>query len=284
MVPSNEQDDAERQIRNIGECIDSQVDLDTLINIGAGSPAPDAPDDLPCRITPLDSPLTIGIARDQAFGFYYPGDLDAMHDAGATLIEIDTLSDSRLPEIDGLFIGGGFPESNMQALEKNQSLRTSIHDAIENGLAVYAECGGLMYLARTLRWGDIQCEMVGSIPADCIMHTRPQGRGYVKLQAQTQHPWGDTAAATPVYAHEFHYSGLTGLGDHCRYAYKVLRGSGINGSQDGFIYKNLLACYTHSAPRAVIAGPNTFCVSSPLARHNEMRNLLTSNPNSKGKS
>jgi cobyrinic acid a,c-diamide synthase len=246
LIPSNEQNDAAAQITTIGRCIAAQVDLDRLIAIGDASRLPPAPACVPCRISPLEQPLRIGIARDEAFGFYYPGDLQAMLDAGAELVPIDTLRDRSLPPVDGLFIGGGFPESCMQQLQGNVSLRNAIHAAIESGLPVYAECGGLMYLSRSLSWRGQTCQMVGTIPGDTVMHARPQGRGYVRLAPTGAHPWRKTAGGKPeIRAHEFHYSSLDNLEATDRFAFEVLRGAGIDGSHDGYIYRNLLACYTH---------------------------------------
>jgi len=188
--------------------------------------------------------LRIGIAQDAAFGFYYPGDLDAFRAAGAELVSIDTLTDTQLPAIDGLFIGGGFPETQMQALAANDNLRASIKQAINGGLPAYAECGGLMYLTRSLSWHGQHCDMVGVIPADTVMHERPQGRGYVRLAETADMPWRD-ATGGEVLAHEFHYSTLENLDGDFRYAYEVQRGTGIDGRHDGLIYRNLLASYTH---------------------------------------
>ena len=245
LIPSNEQDTAERRIHEIGQRISEQIDLDALIQIAAENDVPPAPAQSPCHITTLDQPLRIGIARDEAFGFYYPGDLEAMTQAGATLVDIDTLRDTGLPDIDGLFIGGGFPESCMQQLQDNRTLRAAIKAAIEAGLPAYAECGGLMYLSRSLKWKGTRCEMVGVVPGDTVMHERPQGRGYVRLNATPEHPWGNIAADATISAHEFHYSALEKLEQPDHYAFRVLRGTGIDGNHDGYIYKNLMACYTH---------------------------------------
>ena len=246
LIPSNEQKDAAQQIVRIGHSIEAQVDLDMLLSIAAESSVPPAPAEPPSAIAPLDQPLRIAVARDEAFGFYYPDDLQAMTDAGAELIAVDTLRDTTLPAVDGLFIGGGFPESCMQKLQANASLRGTIRQAIEDGLPVYAECGGLMYLSRSLSWKGSRCEMVGSIPADTVMHERPQGRGYVRLTPTASHPWGiGTGEAVELCAHEFHYSALDGLKTGNGFAFQVVRGSGIDGVHDGFVYKNLLACYTH---------------------------------------
>ena len=191
-------------------------------------------------------PIKLGIARDAAFAFYYPADLDALRRHGAELVPFDTLKDPHLPEVDALFIGGGFPEVHMQALEANRSLRADIRQAIESGLPVYAECGGLMYLSRSLRWQGRQCEMVGAIPGDTVMHDRPHGRGYVKLRETGKSPWPRIAgAALEIRAHEFHYSTLENIPGNLEYAYEVTRGTGIDGHHDGIVHRNVLACYTH---------------------------------------
>jgi len=246
LIPSNEQGDADRHIEQIGNAIAAQVDLDALLALAAGAAVPAAPSTSPFAIAPLEQPLRIGVARDAAFGFYYPGDLEAMHNAGAELVWVDMLRDSRLPDIDGLFIGGGFPESSMQALQANRSMRESVRAAIEAGLPTYAECGGLMYLARSLSWNGERCEMVGAIPGDVVMHRRPQGRGYVRLRETAALPWHDDRGGdSEIAAHEFHYSAFEQLDPPPAYAFEVVRGTGIDGRHDGYVYRNLLACYTH---------------------------------------
>ena len=246
LIPSNEQGGADRQIEHIGSTIAGQVDLDTLVGLAASSATPSAPSRSPFYISPVGQTLRIGIARDEAFGFYYPGDLEAMQQAGAKLIPVDMLHDHELPDIDGLFIGGGFPESCMEQLQSNRKLRDAIREAIEAGLPTYAECGGLMYLARSLRWKDNSSEMVGVIPGDVVMHTRPRGRGYVRLKATSGLPWPHAAeTGAEIAAHEFHYSALENLEPPEAYAFEVLRGTGINSRYDGYVYKNLLACYSH---------------------------------------
>ena len=168
LIPSNEQGDADHYIEQIGTAIGAQVDLDALTALAADCSPPAAPDASPFSIAPPGQPLRIGIARDEAFGFYYPGDLEAMQNAGAELVWIDMLHDPRLPAVDGLFIGGGFPESSMRALQANHGMRDSVRAAIEAGLPTYAECGGLMYLCRSLRWRDASAAMVGVIGAAVV--------------------------------------------------------------------------------------------------------------------
>jgi cobyrinic acid a,c-diamide synthase len=160
-----------------------------------------------------------------------------------------TLHDPCPPEVDGIFLGGGFPETAMEALEANRSMRRAMAGFIEEGGPVYAECGGLIYLTRSLSWRGKKCRMVGVVPADTLMHEKPQGRGYVRLRERSPAPWprvGTESENGILHAHEFHYSSLSGLAcDESCFAYEVLRGFGIDGKHDGYRYKNLLASYTH---------------------------------------
>jgi len=249
LIPSNEAHEALKRIRQVGERIAQQVDLDALMTIAKKAILPTVTTMANQSETfRLHRPLRIGIARDSAFGFYYPGDIQAFMDAGAELVFFDTIHDTSLPQVDGIFIGGGFPETQMESLEKNRSMRDSIRNAIENGLPAYAECGGLMYLTKSLSWNGKQCQMAGVIDADTIMHSKPQGRGYVKLSETSNHPWPrseiDVNSSNFIAAHEFHYSSLS-LINESNYAYKVKRGTGIDGNHDGIVYKNLLGSYTH---------------------------------------
>ena len=242
LVPSNELASVEKQIQSVANIIKDQVDLPKLQLIAKTTTTPEYQ---PHIGEQRKQDIRIGIAQDAAFGFYYADDIEAFQRAGAILVPINTLTDKHLPDIDGLFIGGGFPETQMQSLEDNISLRTAIRNAIESDLPVYAECGGLMYLTRSLDWQGNRCEMVGAIPADTLMHKRPQGRGYVKLAETDKAPWPDNMANTIINAHEFHYSSLENIDPELQYAYKVKRGYGINGQHDGIIYRNVFACYTH---------------------------------------
>ena len=243
LVPSNEDTAARDKIREISHLIRAQVDLDRLISVAATT---DLEFTAPRPATPSGTTtVKIGIARDAAFGFYYPDDLDALVQAGAELVMFNTLTDTTLPDIDGLFIGGGFPESHMQALAANVELRSAIKTAISAGLPTYAECGGLMYLTRRLGWNDEHADMVGIIPADCVMHARPQGRGYVRLRETAAAPWPGGRSQDEFAAHEFHYSSLENIDGPLDYAYEVIRGQGIDGQHDGIIIHNLLACYSH---------------------------------------
>lgn len=242
LIPSSEAKEAEDTIARIAMTVGASVDLDKLMEIAASAEPLPPVAALP-RVPANGGDVRIGIARDAAFGFYYASDLEALAEAGAELVEFDTLRDPHLPKLDGLFIGGGFPETHLDALEANVSLRREIRAAIEAGLPVYAECGGLMYLSRSVSWQERRAEMVGAIPADVVMKPRPAGHGYIRLRETGKGPWPNAQAE--FSAHEFHYSVLTNIGPGLDYAYEVLRGTGIDGRRDGIVYRNVLASYAH---------------------------------------
>jgi cobyrinic acid a,c-diamide synthase len=243
LIPSNEETSSMVRIGQIRNIINDHVDIDGLLSVCGHAPLDFEPP--PDRQPVSGERVRIGIARDAAFGFYYPDDLEALEQSGAELVTINTLKDLDLPEIEGLFIGGGFPETHMQALQANTALRHRIRDAIGKGLPAYAECGGLMYLARSLSWKDTRCEMVGVIPGDIIMHERPQGRGYVRLRETPRLPWPEVSPQVEFAAHEFHYSSIENITVPLTCALDVRRGTGIDGKHDGIVINNLVASYSH---------------------------------------
>ncbi len=245
LMPSNESHVATAKIKQIGEAIAEQVDLDKLLALSKKEPL-SIPHKAEVTPLPCGEKVRIGIARDRSFGFYYADDLEALEAAGAELVPFDALRDAQLPEVDALYIGGGFPETCATELEANVALRSQIKQAIENGMPAYAECGGLMYLSRSIDYQGHVYQMVGAIPGDVKMHAKPIGRGYVHLAENEAHPWPrPEVPAKQIKAHEFHYSSLENLPAESRFAYHVERGYGIDGKRDGLILHNLLASYTH---------------------------------------
>jgi cobyrinic acid a,c-diamide synthase len=244
LIPGNEASEVDAKLAQIRDLIAAQVDLEALRAIADAAPALPSPKPSPAPVA--RESVRIAIARDSAFGFCYPDDLEALQAAGAELVPFDTLHDHDLPdEIDGLFICGGFPETHLAKLEANRPLREAIHAAIEHGLPTYAECGGLMYLCRSIQWKESKAEMVGVIPGDVMMHRMPVGRGYAQI-AETEHaPWPGSEAGKSYPVHEFHYSAIENLPDDLTYAYKMERGHGIRDGHDGIVYRNLLANYVH---------------------------------------
>lgn len=244
LMPSNESDESEQWIARISARISAQLDIDRLISL-ARRQTDYPPVNTSPSVPALGVGLRIGIAKDAAFGFYYPDDLRDLTEAGAALVPFSPISDSALPAVDGLFIGGGFPEFRMAELESNLGMRRSIAQFISGGGPVYAECGGLMYLCRALRWGEQRREMVGALKAEVEMRARSQGRGYVRLRETADFPWPDGEEGREIKAHEFHHSAIIAPDPSWTYAFDVLRGTGIDGHRDGVVQHNLLACYSH---------------------------------------
>jgi len=243
LIPSNEKQASEKIIARLSALVADQVDLSFFTPaLKTHNPAVI---ETPARI--VETQCRIGIFQDAAFGFYYPDDLEVLQKCGAELVSIDALADTALPDVDGIFIGGGFPETHLAELSANHSLMSALREYVENNGVVYAECGGLMYLCNDISWQGSTAKMVGLVPGNVIMSKKPQGRGYIKLAETDKMPWPviDGESTAEISAHEFHYSRIEGLTEDSDYAYEVLRGTGITGKQDGFIYRNLLANYAH---------------------------------------
>jgi cobyrinic acid a,c-diamide synthase len=248
MTPS-ETPELRARIERLRTAVEDGIDVERILEIGRTAPALQTGFQL-SHGQRRSRHIRIAVARDSAFGFYYADDLEAFERAGAKLSFFDAISDSRLPDADGLFIGGGFPETQAAALEANAELRADIARKIRSGLPTYAECGGMMYLARCIQWKGVSHKMVGVIPADAVMHDRPQGRGLVLLEETEKSPWPD-APRTQIPGHEFHYAKLENISEGQGFAYCMARGEGIGGRRDGIVIGNLLASFSHlrSSPR-----------------------------------
>jgi cobyrinic acid a,c-diamide synthase len=256
LIPANESGNAGKIISRLADAVSAGVNIERVLEIARAGRKPDS-GSISSRNRPTFD-LRIAIARDAAFNFYYQDDLEAFARAGAALVPFDTLNDTRLPDADGLFIGGGFPETHLSALAENRSLLDDIQQSLAAGMPAYAECGGLMYLAQSIRWQGDAFSMVGAVPGDIVVEDRPQGRGYVVLEETGNSPWpaasgqpGESAGRIP--AHEFHYARLTLFADTPDYTHKVIRGYGIDGQHDGMIIGNLLTGFAHQ--RNTVANP-----------------------------
>ncbi len=234
LIPQKEDSELIPAIENISNIVETNVNIDRIIEIAKDVAKLSSPVSSP-KPQASKSDVKIGVPLDRAFSFYYLENFDALRNAGAEIAFFDTINDKNLPDVDGLYIGGGFPEMFMNEIEANASLRRGIHAAIEAGMPVYAECGGLMYLSRSISWnGDVK-KMVAVLPCDIEMTKRVQAHGYTILMK---------ADGEELRGHEFHYSRVRNLGD-VKFLYKVIRGKGIDGKNDGIIYKNVIASYAH---------------------------------------
>jgi cobyrinic acid a,c-diamide synthase len=241
IVPFIEQEGSAGILENACAVIENNVDLDRVCVIARVSRScePKAWQAAKKQSPPIR--VRIGVLHDRAFSFYYPDNLEALQKAGAELIFINSFTDS-LPGIDGLYIGGGFPELYAAELEANAGLRQAIATIAREGMPIYAECAGLMYLCRTIIKDTRHYEMAGVFAADVEITGKPQGHGYMEVEAREGNPFFRPGAV--IKGHEFHYSRLTGYAA-LNATFNVRRGHGINGHTDGMAYKNTLATYLH---------------------------------------
>jgi cobyrinic acid a,c-diamide synthase len=189
--------------------------------------------------------IKIGVFRDEAFQFYYPENLEGLMGFGAEIKYIDSLRDRGLPEVDGLYIGGGFPEVKAEALSENETLLKEVKEAVMEGMPLYAECGGLMYLGEEIIWKGKRYKMTGILPMSFEVNSRPQGHGYVIAKVEGENPYFEKGLI--IKGHEFHYSRPVNLKNDkdLKFVFKLEKGYGLNGEWDGIFYRNLLASYTH---------------------------------------
>ncbi len=194
-------------------------------------------------IAPADGHgLRIGYFRSPAFTFYYPENLEAIKRTGAVLVDVDPLNDDKLPAIDALYIGGGFPETHAAQLAGNGSFRVSVADSAQRGMPIWAECGGLIFLARSIQWKDSNYPMASFLPVDIALGEKPAGHGYEEVVVDR--PNSFIKPGTLLRGHEFHYSQIIGA-EHIETAFWVRRGVGLGNGRDGMVMNRVLASYMH---------------------------------------
>ncbi|MCC7550731.1 MAG: Ni-sirohydrochlorin a,c-diamide synthase [Methanobacterium sp.] len=239
LVPAVERESIMHNIEDWGRVMEENIDLDALITImkGAGK--------LPEGREPLfqkenKKKVKIGIARDEVFTFYYQDNLEAFEANHADLVYFSPLHDEEVPDVDGIYIGGGYPEVFGRELEANQSMRRAMKKFHQDERPIYAECGGLMYLTRSINQHQM-CDVFGY---NSHMTKKPQALSYVIARAAHDNiiiPEGET-----FHGHEFHYSKLELEGHKPKFAFEILRGKGVTDSRDGLMSKNTLASYVHT--------------------------------------
>jgi len=189
--------------------------------------------------------LTVAVARDEAFQFYYQDDLAALAARGVSLIDVSPIHDDFPDNVDGILLGGGFPERYAMKLAANEKFRTGLRRAASKGLAVRAECAGLMYLCRSLTVDRVDYEMCNVIDATVQIQEKPVGRGYMHLDwVSTPTSEQDIDGISRFNAHEFHHSEIH-FDRPPRFAFRVLRGHGTDGVNDGVLIHNVIASYAH---------------------------------------
>lgn len=238
LISTLENNVLKKQIKKISKTISKNIDINQIIKIAKNS------SDLTkkSKLISKKSKTTIAVALDTSFNFYYQDNLEALRREGANLKFFSPVKDKKIPKCDGLYIGGGFPEVLGNALEKNQIMKKSIRKLSEDNLPIYAECGGLMYLTKSILSENKKYKMIGLFDAETKM-TKKMRLNYTK---------GKIISKTPISeklhnfrGHEFHYSHLDSVSSDSKFAYTLEIGEGIKKHQDGLIQDNTLASYGH---------------------------------------
>jgi len=219
------------------------LDLPGILEIARGAPP------LPSVPAPAASTSAarcrIGLAFDHAFHFYYEDNLRRLESLGAELVRFSPVADARLPDVDGLYFGGGYPELFAEGLAANASMRADVAAFAGSGRPIYAECGGLMYLTGAIRTLDGRAHaMAGVLPGEAVMSDRMQALGYVEVETQERSPLGPPGLR--FRGHQFRYSELSGVPDETARVYSVRRRRGGDTSREGYRVGNVLASYVHA--------------------------------------
>ncbi len=238
-----ETSDAEEVIAMAGESIAENCDLNAIRALFCGASPLENVDALPQSIGKTSASVALGVFRDPSFCFYYPENLEALEDNGAELVFIDALEDSSLPAVDGLYLGGGFPESFFEELSGNKGLLKGVQEAAHSGVPIYAECGGLIYLCRNARYKGKTYALADVLPLEIGFQQKPVGHGYLDLKSSRDSPW--FARDERLRVHEFHYSKPVGSEGRVVYQFDVIRGHGVTGGHDGVLSGNVFASFAH---------------------------------------
>jgi cobyrinic acid a,c-diamide synthase len=226
----------------LADFVEDNVDVDALLDISSTARKPGHPGEI---VTP-QADIRIGVAMDSAFCFYYQDMFDELQQCGAEIVNFSPMSDP-MPDIDGLILGGGYPELFPAQLSASNT-RPDIKAAAQDGMPVYAECGGLMYLGTSLEVDGKKYEMAGVFDSESCMVQRFQALGYTEAEVIANNHL--SGKGQTVRGHEFHYS-ITEPGRDARFAYRMRRGKGIFDGQDGLMAYNTMASYMHTHPAAV---------------------------------
>lgn len=251
LVSDQEHEGREAALDAIADVVERWVDVARLVDVAkdASEPAKAGPVPWPARVAPDEGPV-IGYVHDAALWFYYPENLTALERAGARLKRVSLLDAAPWPELHGLYLGGGFPETQAAALAANEPIRAHVRRLAESGLPIYAECGGFMYLCEGLHMEeggrDLWRPFAGVFPLSTRLCARPQGLGYVEAKVEGENPFHPLGMR--ITGHEFHYSACTEPSRPAampRLTLKMLRGHGMIDGRDGLLAGRTFAAYSH---------------------------------------
>jgi cobyrinic acid a,c-diamide synthase len=238
LIPAVEQAHLKQKITKIAKTICANLDIEKIISIANRAGAISNPS----RQKPQKLKVTVAVALDKSFNFYYYDNFDSLRRNGAKIEFFSPISDDSPPECSGIYIGGGFPEVLGQPLAKNQSMKKSIKKLAEQNMPIYGECGGLMYLTKSIEYDSKKYPMVGLFDATTSMEKK-MTLNYTRANVISN--CVIAKSATRLFGHEFHYSELSSIPKDAKFAYDLSIGVGIKNKKDGLIQDNTLASYMH---------------------------------------
>lgn len=269
LVTPAERPDTEHLNEKMADLADQCLDVGRILKIAEEAPSLEGKPTKANELTPSKThSVRIAYFCDSAYTFYYPDNLEALESAGAKLIPVSSLQSGALPSCDGLYIGGGFPETHARQLAGNRPLLRDVLYKAKGGLPIFAECGGLIYLSRSLSYEDQTFSFAGVFDVDLQMMPRPQGHGYMEVEVDAENPY--FPLHTKIRGHEFHYSRIVGGADRVRSSYSVSRGQGCFDRRDGLVFANVLASYLHIHAAGVPQWADNF-VRLAKAYHNDRK-------------
>jgi len=238
LIPAIENKSMRKKIYFIAKKIADFIEIDKLIDISNNTTSITKQKNKKIKKTKT----TIAVALDSSFNFYYRDNIDALRREGAKIKFFSPISDSKVPGCNGIYIGGGFPEILGNLLQKNRKMKKTIKNLAEKEIPIYAECGGLMYLSRSINYGRKKFNMVGLFDAETKMTNRMKlnyTKGKIKSNCII------SPKSKNLRGHEFHYSELDSISSDSKFVYQLSLGDGIKNKQDGLIQYNTLASYGH---------------------------------------
>lgn len=269
LISNAEYEGTNTALEQVADIIEEHLDVEAMWQIAtAASNLPEQPDvwdvtekivtganaaphiESPCATTMPQCPEVqataaprIGYVHDDALWFYYDENLQALQHAGAQLIRLSVTSDADWPQIDALYLGGGFPETLHESIAANKKICEHVHALAEKNMPIYAECGGFMYLCKALVQEGATSPMSGVLPVKTELCNRPQGLGYIDAEVIEPNPYHPVGSI--VRGHEFHYSKCIVEDEQPTFGFRMSKGFGMGERLDGLIYKNVFASYTH---------------------------------------
>jgi len=247
LITPDEYESANKAVDELAAVIAKYIDIEKVISIAESASEVEIGDfynEDPLEIKmPTEKKVRIAYFYDKAFSFYYDENLEALEQKGAELVKLSAIEDKDLKGVHALYIGGGFPETNLDALTSNRDMMKAVKAAADNNMPIYAECGGMMYLARSLELGGEMTSLANIFPVELTMSKKPQGHGYMNVTIDKENPFFEKGVR--IKGHEFHYSKISSYPNDLPTCMAVERGTGTFDGRDGMIYKNCLGTYIH---------------------------------------